>query len=262
MFRLLKLSKAWKTRSGRVSETRMTERVRVQKAIAHAGLMSRRSAEEAIASGRVAIDGRTAILGDRVDVSAEVVTIDGAPIPLRPDTETHLLYKPVGVISTATDPQGRQTVIDLIDSEARLYPVGRLDADSEGLLLISNDGELTERVTHPRYGITKKYLVEINGKVRAGDVRRLEAGVELSDGPARAVKARIVDRLGDRTQVELIMGEGRNREVRRMVEAIGYETKRLVRTAIGPLTDPNLKPGQSRLLTTSEVVDLMKSSSR
>ena len=240
----------------------MTERVRVQKAIAHAGLMSRRSAEEAIAAGRVAIDGRKAILGDRVDVTAEVVTIDGAPIPLRPETETHLLYKPVGVISTATDPQGRRTVVDLVESAARLYPVGRLDADSEGLILISNDGELTERVTHPRYGITKKYLAEVNGTVRAGEVRRLEAGVELSDGPARAVKARIVDQLGGRTQVELIMGEGRNREVRRMIEAIGYETTRLVRTAIGPLTDPNLKPGQSRMLTSAEVVDLMRSSTR
>lgn len=254
-----RLWKAWRTHSGRVYENRMTERVRVQKAIAHAGLMSRRSAEEAIALGRVAIDGRTAILGDKVDVAAEVVTIDGAPIPLGPDTETHLLYKPVGVISTATDPQGRQTVVDLIDSEVRLYPVGRLDADSEGLILVSNDGELTERVTHPRYGITKKYLAEVNGKVRANEVRRLEAGVELSDGPARAVKARIVDQFGGRTQVELIMGEGRNREVRRMIEAIGYETTLLVRTAIGPLTDPNLRPGQSRRLTSAEVVDLMRS---
>ena len=254
-----KLSKAWRTHSGRVSETAMTERVRVQKAIAHAGLMSRRSAEEAIAAGRVAIDGRKAILGDRVDVAVGVVTIDGAPIPLRPDTETHLLYKPVGVISTATDPQGRQTVVDLIDSEVRLYPVGRLDADSEGLILVSNDGELTERVTHPRYGITKKYLAEVIGNVRAGEVRRLESGVDLSDGPARALKARIVDQLGGRTQIELIMGEGRNREVRRMIEAIGYQTKRLVRTAIGPLTDPLLKPGQSRKLTSSEVVDLMRS---
>jgi len=234
----------------------------VQKAIAHAGLMSRRSAEEAIASGRVAIDGRKAILGDRVDVSAEVVTIDGAPIPLRPDTETHLLYKPVGVISTATDPQGRKTVVDLVNAGVRLYPVGRLDADSEGLILISNDGELTERVTHPRYGITKKYLVEVKGTVRAGEVRRLEAGVDLSDGPARAVKARIVDQLGGRSHIELIMGEGRNREVRRMIEAIGYETTRLVRTAIGQLTDPNLKPGHSRLSTSTEVVCLMRSSER
>ena len=262
MFLRRKLSKAWKTPSGRVSDFAMAERVRVQKAIVHAGLMSRRSAEEAIAAGRVAIDGRKAILGDRVDIAVGVVTIDGAPIPLRPDTETHLLYKPVGVISTATDPQGRQTVVDLIDSEVRLYPVGRLDADSEGLILISNDGELTERVTHPRYGITKKYLAEVNGTVRAKEVRRLESGVDLADGPARAVKARIIDHLGGRTQIELIMGEGRNREVRRMIEAIGYDTTRLVRTAIGPLTDPNLKPGQSRRLSNSEVVDLMKSATR
>ncbi|MEX1038319.1 MAG: pseudouridine synthase [Acidimicrobiia bacterium] len=236
----------------------MAERIRVQKAIAHAGLMSRRSAEEAIAAGRVAIDGRTAVLGDRVEVDTQRVTLDGAPIPLLADTETHLLYKPVGVISTASDPQGRKTVVDLVDSGVRLYPVGRLDADSEGLILVSNDGDLTERVTHPRYGITKRYLAQIDGTARASEVRRLESGVELSDGTARAVRARIVDQQGGRTQVEVIMEEGRNREVRRMLEAIGYDTTRLVRTAIGPLTDPNLKPGESRLLSNSEVLVLMK----
>jgi pseudouridine synthase len=236
----------------------MAERIRVQKAIAHAGLMSRRAAENAISKGRVAIDGRPAVLGDRVDVNSEMVTIDGAPIPMRPETETHLLYKPIGVISTSDDPQGRQTVVDLVKSDVRLYPVGRLDSDSEGLILVSNDGELTERVTHPRYGIHKKYLAELQGLVKASEIRRLETGVDLDDGPARAIRARIVDQHGGRTHVELTMGEGRNREVRRMVEAIGYTTNRLVRIAIGPLTDPSLKPGESRQLSNTEVVDLMR----
>lgn len=236
----------------------MAERIRVQKAIAHAGLMSRRAAEEAISNGRIAIDGRVAVLGDRVDVDSEKVTLDGAPIPMKPDTETHLLYKPVGVISTANDPQGRQTVVDLVKSDLRLYPVGRLDSDSEGLILVSNDGELTERVTHPRYGIHKKYLAEVKGTASVSEMKRLESGVDLDDGPARAVRARIVDQLGGRTHVELVLEEGRNREVRRMLEAIGYSTLRLVRTAIGPLTDPSLKPGESRRLSNAEVVDLMR----
>ena len=236
----------------------MAERIRVQKAIAHAGLMSRRAAEEAISKGRIAIDGRVAVLGDRVNVDSERVTLDGAPIPMKPDTETHLLYKPVGVISTASDPLGRQTVVDLVKSDVRLYPVGRLDSDSEGLILVSNDGDLAERVTHPRYGIHKKYLAEVKGTAKVADMRRLESGVDLDDGQARAVRARIVDQHGGRSHVELILEEGRNREVRRMLEAIGYPTIRLVRTAIGPLTDPSLKPGESRRLSNAEVVDLMR----
>ena len=134
----------------------MAERIRIQKAIANAGLMSRRKAEEAVELGRVHLDGKTTRLGDRVDVENQVLTLDGVPLPVNPEIETHLLYKPVGVISTASDPGGRKTVVDLIPSEKRLYPVGRLDADSEGLILISNDGDLTNRITHPRYGITKK----------------------------------------------------------------------------------------------------------
>lgn len=133
----------------------MAERVRIQKAIANAGLMSRRAAEEAMVEGRVQLNGEPVILGDRVDPEKDVLTLDGALVPVAEDLETHLLYKPVGVISTASDPQGRQTVVDLIRSERRLYPVGRLDADSEGLILVSNDGELTNRVTHPSFGVTR-----------------------------------------------------------------------------------------------------------
>ena len=221
--------------------------------------MSRRSAEEAIASGRVAVDGRTIGLGDRVDVSAQLLTIDGVPIPLNPDLETYLVYKPVGVISTASDPQGRPVVVDLVPTEQRLYPVGRLDSDSEGLILLTNDGELANRVTHPRYGITKKYVAVISGRPTAAQIRRLMTGVDLEDGPARALSARVVSRGPDETMVEMVMGEGRNREIRRMFEAIGHEVARLVRTAIGPLSDKSLRPGDSRKLSVEEISRLLAS---
>ncbi len=237
----------------------MAEAVRAQKAIANSGLMSRRAAEEAIASGRVAVDGETIGLGDRVDVTAQVLTIDGAPIPLNPDLETHLLYKPLGVISSASDPQGRAVVVDLVRSDHRLYPVGRLDSDSEGLILLTNDGELANRVTHPRYGITKKYVALVAGRPTAAEVRRLTTGIEIDDGPAHALSARIIRRSGDETMVELVLGEGRNREVRRMFEAIGYQVTRLVRTAIGPIADQSLKAGESRLLSIAEINRLLAS---
>jgi 23S rRNA pseudouridine2605 synthase len=235
------------------------ERVRVQKAIARSGLMSRRAAEEAIKAGRVLVNGEPIVLGDRVDVDQDTVTIDGVPTPVDPDLQTYLLNKPLGVISTADDPQGRATVVDLIDATVRLYPVGRLDADSEGLLLVSNDGELTNRVTHPGFGITKTYLAMVEGAPTPAAVRRLTEGVELEDGPARARAARVVDAHGDRALVEMVMLEGRNREVRRMLEAIGHPVTRLVRTAIGPITDPDLAPGESRRLTASEIRRLLES---
>lgn len=238
----------------------MAERIRIQKAIAGAGLMSRRAAEEAMTAGRVRLNGRAVVLGDRVDPDTDVLTLDGVPISLATGLETHLLYKPVGVISTASDPQGRSTVVDLVPSAQRLYPVGRLDADSEGLILVSNDGELTNRVTHPRYGITKRYLAEVSGNPDAATLRRLTEGVVLDDGPARAVSARLVEEGEGRSLVEVVMVEGRNREVRRMLEAVGHEVTRLVRTAIGPIADRTLKPGQSRRLSALEIHRLLESS--
>lgn len=237
----------------------MAERIRIQKAIANAGLMSRRTAEEAVEEGRVALDGNPTRLGDRVDVENQTLTLDGVPLPVNPQIETHLLYKPVGVISTAADPQGRKTVVDLISSDKRLYPVGRLDADSEGLILISNDGELTNRITHPRYGITKKYLAMVDGVPSTSKLRRLVSGVELEDGVARARSARLVESSEGRSLVEMVMVEGRNREVRRMLASIGHETTRLVRTAIGPIIDQDLQPGESRTLSASEVRNLFES---
>lgn len=241
----------------------VAERVRIQKAIANAGLMSRRAAEEAIAEGRIRVDGRVAVLGDRVDVDTQRLTMDGAPVPVAPDVETHLLYKPVGVISSASDTHGRETIVDLVPSDKRLYPVGRLDADSEGLILVSNDGELTNRVTHPSFGITKTYLALVSGIPGSRQIRRLSKGLELEDGPARAQSARIVETsAGNRALVEVVMVEGRNREVRRMFSAIGHEVERLVRTAIGPITDPGLRPGESRKLSPSEVRSLHEAGAR
>lgn len=237
----------------------MAERIRIQKAIANAGLMSRRKAEEAVELGRVRLDGEPTRLGDRVDVESQVLTLDGVPLPVNPEIETHLLYKPVGVISTAADPQGRKTVVDLIASEKRLYPVGRLDADSEGLILISNDGDLTNRITHPRYGIAKKYLALVDGVPSTSQLRRLVSGVELEDGAAHAQSARLLDSSDGRALVEMVMVEGRNREVRRMLAEIGHETVSLVRTAIGPIIDQGLQPGESRLLSATEVRDLLES---
>lgn len=237
----------------------MAERIRIQKAIANAGLMSRRKAEEAVELGRVRLDGEPTRLGDRVDVESQVLTLDGVPLPVNPEIETHLLYKPVGVISTAADPQGRKTVVDLIASEKRLYPVGRLDADSEGLILISNDGDLTNRITHPRYGIAKKYLALVDGVPSTSQLRRLVSGVELEDGAAHAQSARLLDSSDGRALVEMVMVEGRNREVRRMLAEIGHETVSLVRTAIGPIIDKGLQPGESRLLSATEVRDLLES---
>lgn len=238
----------------------MAERVRIQKVIANAGLMSRRAAEEAIAQGRVALDGTPAILGDRVDVDTQTLTLDGVPISVHPELETHLLYKPEGVISTASDPHGRPTVVDLIDSDKRLYPVGRLDADSEGLILVSNDGELTNRVTHPSFGITKTYTALVVGVPTNRALRKLTSGVDLEDGVARALATRLIEESrDDLALIEVVMVEGRNREVRRMLDVVGHPVKRLIRTAIGPIRDPDLRTGQSRRLSPHEIRTLLES---
>lgn len=232
------------------------DRVRLQKAISAAGLMSRRAAEELIAAGRVSIGARKAILGDRVDPATEVVTIDGKPIPVAPALVTYLLYKPLGVISTADDTHGRTTVVDLVPSEPRVWPVGRLDAESEGLVLLSNDGFLTNLVTHPRFGISKTYQVIFDRNPGVAQLKTLVSGLELDDGPAAAISVRLLDRLGDRALVEMVMGEGRNREIRRMGEAIGHPVSGLVRVAIGPLADRQLQPGTYRQLEVEELTAL------
>jgi len=184
------------------------------------------------------------------------VVIDGIPLPVAPDLVYYLMYKPPGVVSTADDPQGRDTVVAMLPAVPRVYPVGRLDADSEGLLLVTNDGDLTLRLTHPRFEVEKTYAVLVRGNMKQGTARRLESGVELDDGPAAAVAVRVLDRSEGRSLVEVKMNEGRKREVRRMMDAVGHSVDRLVRTGIGPLRDADLKPGRWRPLTAVEVRSL------
>ena len=236
--------------------------VRLQKAISAAGLMSRRAAEVLIARGSVTIDGRVARLGDRADPTRSVVEVDGVRLPLSPRLVTYAVNKPHGVVATVSDPHATRTLVELVPESPRVWPVGRLDRRSEGLILVSNDGDLTNMVTHPRYGITKTYRVLVKGVPRASVVRRLTLGVELDDGPARALASRLIDRTARRAQLELVMGEGRKREIRRMMAAVGHPVDRLVRVAIGPFRDRSLKPGQWRRLSNSEVAALYRAAVR
>jgi 23S rRNA pseudouridine2605 synthase len=202
------------------------------------------------------VDGAPAHLGQKIDPEFAWVEVDGVALPVKPDLVYYLLYKPVGVVSTTEDTHGRTTVTSLVPAGTRLYPVGRLDADSEGLMLMTNDGALTERVTHPRFGVTKTYLAEVEGSVGVKAIAQLVGGVQLDDGPARAVAARVVDDGGSRSLVAVTMTEGRKREVRRMFDVIGHPVRRLVREAIGPIRDRQLKPGEYRELSVAEVRSL------
>jgi len=206
-----------------------------------------------VKAGRVTVDDEPAHLGQKIDPDVAIVRVDGIPLPVRPDQVYLLLNKPPGVVSTADDPQGRTTVVDLVNADTRVYPVGRLDAASEGLILLTNDGTLTELVTHPSHGVTKTYLALVEGIPSESSLRRLRDGVDLEDGPAAAKSARIIDRHDDRSLVELVMTEGRKREVRRMFDEIGHPVARLVRTAIGPIADRAIKPGEWRDLSIEEV---------
>lgn len=226
---------------------------RLQKLIAHSGLTSRRGAEQLIKEGRVTVDGAPAHLGQKVDGATVRVEVDGVPLPIRPDLVYYLVNKPPGVVTTTHDPQGRPVVVDLVPAEPRVFPVGRLDADSEGLLLLTNDGALANRLTHPRYEVTKTYTVLVEGSPPRAQIRRLTEGVVLEDGRARAVAARLTGSTSDRAMLEIVMREGRKREVRRMCEAIGHPVVRLFRSAIGPITDPELRSGSSRPLSVHEV---------
>jgi 23S rRNA pseudouridine2605 synthase len=178
-----------------------------------------------------------------------VIEVDGAQIGVKPGLVHYLLHKPAGVITTASDPQGRPVVLDLVPPEPRVFPVGRLDGDSEGLLVLTNDGDLTHRLTHPSYGVDKEYLVEVDGEPTRRAVARLRDGVDLEDG--RTAPAKVAQL--DARLLRITIHEGRNRQVRRMCEAIGHPVLRLVRTRIGPITDRSLKPGEWRALTQDEV---------
>lgn len=209
-----------------------------------------------IEAGRVTVDGVPAHLGEQADPASAEIRIDGVPLPVAPGLASYLVYKPPGVVTTTSDPQGRPIVTDLVPDEPRIFPVGRLDVDSEGLIILTNDGDLTLRLTHPRYGVHKTYVAMVDGHVDAAALRRLTDGVMLDDGPAAAVSAKLVDRYQETSIVEVVMGEGRNRIVRRMLAAAGHPVQRLTRTAIGPLRDRRLAPGSSRPLTIVEIRDL------
>jgi 23S rRNA pseudouridine2605 synthase len=222
---------------------------RLQKVLARAGIASRRGAEELIAAGRVRVNGAPAQLGQRVDAERDRIEVDGALVGVREGLVHYLLNKPAGVVTTASDPQGRATVVSLVPGEPRVFPVGRLDADTEGLLLLTNDGDLTHRLTHPSFGVEKEYVAEVSGRPSRAAVRALREGVELDDGRTAPAQVALVEP----NVLRITIHEGRNRQVRRMCEAIGHPVVRLVRTRIGPLTDRRLRPGRWRELTTAEV---------
>lgn len=230
---------------------------RLQKTLARLGFGSRRVCEDLIADGRVTVNGETAVLGRRIDLDHDEVVVDGVPVGVRPDLVYYLLHKPAGVVTTAVDTHDRPIVTELVPGEPRVFPVGRLDMDTEGLLLLTNDGELTQRLTHPSFGVEKEYLAHVKGEPAPAALTRLRKGVELEDGvtsPATVVA------LGA-SLLRITIHEGRNRQIRRMCEAVGHPVVRLVRTRIGPLTDTRLKAGEWRALTTAEVRALAKTAS-
>ncbi|MDT4939780.1 MAG: rRNA synthase [Pseudonocardiales bacterium] len=235
------------------------EGVRLQKVLAAAGVGSRRACEELIAAGRVSVNGAIVDeMGKRVDPSTAVVAVDGRRLNIRPDLVYLALNKPRGVLSAMKDERGdRPTVGDLVaDRPERLFHVGRLDADTEGLLLLTNDGDLAQRLMHPSFGVSKTYLATVPGPVAKETVRRVQAGVQLEDGPVQVDRFRVTQSEGNRATVEVVLHEGRNRIVRRLLAEIGHPVERLVRTAIGPVRLGGQRVGTLRPLTRDELADL------
>lgn len=239
-----------------------SEGERLQKVLARTGLGSRRTCEGWIADGRVAVNGEVAQLGRRVDLDRDRITVDGVAVPTKPGLVYYLLNKPAGVITTADDPQGRPTVLDLVPVVPRVVPAGRLDADTEGLLLLTNDGDLVYTLTHPSRGVEKAYLVEVVGVPTRQTLRTLREGVTLEDGVTAPARVVLVQEGAGGAALELVIHEGRNRQVRRMCEAVGHPVRRLVRTRIGPLRAPDLEPGSVRVLDVHEVRSLYEAGER
>lgn len=230
---------------------------RLQKLIAAAGLASRREAEKWIADGRVKVNGRIVTLGESADPSSDQIEIDNRLLQAAPTLYYILLYKPSGYVTTRHDPQGRACVVDLVrDVPVRLNPVGRLDLTTEGLLLLTNDGPLANCLTHPRHKITKTYLVRVRGEFSANARCRLEGGVLLDDGPTAPAKIEHVRSGGTHSTFEITIREGRNRQVRRMCEAVGHTVSRLRRIRLAFLDLGELRPGEYRHLSPAEVARL------
>ena len=227
---------------------------RLQKALARAGFGSRRACEQLIAEGKVTLNDTVATLGDKVETGVSRVRVRGLEVNLDPSARYYALHKPIGVITTMHDPQGRPDIRGYLPSDGpRVFPVGRLDRDSEGLLLLTNDGELANRLMHPSHGVEKEYLAEVDAAPTAKQLARVRAGVDLDDGPAHAVRARIVGTSKGRGAIRLVMAEGRKREVRRLLAAVGLPVTRLVRLRVGPITLGGLAPGELRPLERDEI---------
>lgn len=245
--------------------TEPADGVRLQKVLAQAGIGSRRACEILIGDGRVEVNSEVVTeQGRRVDPERDVIRVDGARIP-PPRRHLYLaLNKPRGVVVTMDDPEGRRSVADLLVTggsraikNERLFHVGRLDADSEGLLILTNDGELANKLAHPSYGVPKTYLAEVTGLVSAETLRKLRRGVTLEDGPVRPASVKITSSAADRTLIKITLQEGRNRVVRRTMEAVGHPVRRLSRIGIGPVRLGNLKVGEYRELTRAELGGLL-----
>jgi 23S rRNA pseudouridine2605 synthase len=235
------------------------EGVRLQKILAEAGIGSRRHCEELIGAGRVKVNGREVFrFGERVDPTRDVIHVDGARVETRAEMRYYAINKPRGVVSTMSDERGRKSLAEFVDVPERLFHVGRLDTDTEGLILLTNDGELSHRLTHPSFGVAKTYLAEIHGPIPRDLGRRLRAGVTLDDGPAKADKFRIFDQVGKRILVEITLHEGRKHIVRRLLKEVGFPVQQLARIEFGPIKLGNLKPGTMRALSVREVGQLYK----
>lgn len=230
---------------------------RLQKIISQAGIASRRAAEQLIAAGRVTVDGRAAVLGEKADPAAQRIAVDGKPLPRAERHVYYLLHKPTGYISTARDERGRRTVLDLLpEVRERIYPVGRLDGDTSGLLLITNDGTLMNGLLHPRYQVEKTYIARVAPPPPEAALITLTEGVELSDGKTAPAHVRVIERDPAQARVEITIHEGRNRQVRRMFEHFGYQVHNLRRIQYAFLTLSGVKRGSYRKLTREEVAQL------
>ena len=236
------------TRTGTAAATE-----RLNRYLARHGVASRRAADQLVEAGRVAVNGDPAVLGTQVDPGSDRVTVDGEPVGDAVALRTLMLNKPAGVVTTRSDPHGRPTVLDHVDDPRGLNPVGRLDADSRGLLLLTSDGDLAFRLTHPRYGVTKRYRVTVDEYAGPAALRRITDGVSLEDGPARALEAHHVAQTRRGDVVEVVMAEGRKREVRRLFAAAGLRVTDLCRVAVGPLSLGHLREGHARPLTHGEL---------
>jgi 23S rRNA pseudouridine2605 synthase len=235
---------------------------RVQRSLARAGYGSRRACEELIRDGRVTINGELATLGDRVDPEKDVVELDGGRVVTDPNSRTFALHKPAGVLSSLSDPQGRPDLAGFLPADTRVVPVGRLDLETEGLLLLTADGDLANRLMHPRYGVEKEYLTEVEGAPTGKQLASLRRGVELEDGLARPRSVRVVEAAGPRAALSIVMVEGRKREVRRMLAAVGLPVRRLVRVRVGPVRLGTLPAGELREITGEELSGLYRAPGR